>query len=81
MTNEGTNEGRNLPLSVTTMAGSRKKPTSRTSKQYKRREGTFTLSRNDNMFQDKPAWRPSDRFPKNLEQSTILTTSWLTSKR
>ena len=81
MTNEETNEGRNLPLSVITMGGRRKKPTSRTSKQYKRREGTFVFSRNDSMLQDKPAWRHPNRFPKNLEQSTILTTSWVTSKQ
>ena len=82
------NEDRNQPLPVNTMPSSRKKPTSRISKQYnKRREGTFIFSRNDSTLedrpslQDKPAWRHPDRYPKNLEQSTILTTSWLTRQQ
>ena len=72
----------NQSLPDSTMVRSRKKPTSRMSKQYnKRREGTFVFSRNESILQDKPAWKHPDRFPKNLEQSTILTTSWLTSKQ
>ena len=66
-------------LPDTTMVRSRKKPTRRMSN--KRREGTFTFSRNESALQDKPVWKHPDRFPKNLEQSTILTTSWLTSKQ
>ena len=70
------------PLSVVALVSGRKKPSRRISKQYNhRREGSFIFSKNDHMLQEKPAWKHPDRYPKNLEKSTILTTSWLTSEQ
>ncbi|XP_065898128.1 F-box only protein 16-like isoform X2 [Dysidea avara] len=49
-------------------------------RQSRRKGGSISFSQMDTTSQQKPVWRHPDRHPKNISQSTILNSSWMTHK-
>ena len=47
----------------------------------RKKGGSISLSQMDTILQQKPVWRHPDRHPKNISQSTILASSWITHKQ